>query len=70
VHGRHYAVYRTADGALRSFSARCTHLGCILGWNRADEAWECPCHGSRFASDGSVVQGPATADLPPRPLPD
>jgi nitrite reductase/ring-hydroxylating ferredoxin subunit len=64
-----YAVHRDDDGRLRSLSARCPHLGCIVGWNGADRAWECPCHGSRFAADGSLVQGPATADLPAEELP-
>jgi glycine/D-amino acid oxidase-like deaminating enzyme/nitrite reductase/ring-hydroxylating ferredoxin subunit len=69
VGGRQYAVSRDDDGRLHTLSARCTHLGCIVGWNRADRAWECPCHGSRFAADGTLVQGPATADLPARTLP-
>jgi glycine/D-amino acid oxidase-like deaminating enzyme/nitrite reductase/ring-hydroxylating ferredoxin subunit len=59
-----YAVSRSESGELVVLSARCTHLGCIVGWNPADRAWECPCHGSRFAADGTVVQGPATKDLP------
>ena len=63
------AAYRDDDGALHVLSARCTHLGCIVGWNAADRAWECPCHGSRFAADGTLVQGPATADLPRERLP-
>jgi glycine/D-amino acid oxidase-like deaminating enzyme/nitrite reductase/ring-hydroxylating ferredoxin subunit len=65
---RQYAVARDDDGTLHTLSARCTHLGCIVGWSPADRAWECPCHGSRFAIDGTVVQGPATADLPRRQL--
>jgi Rieske Fe-S protein len=69
VAGRHYAVYREDDARLHVLSARCTHLGCIVGWNSADRAWECPCHGSRYAADGTVVQGPATADLRRRSLP-
>ena len=63
-----YAAYRGDDGQLHTLSARCTHLGCIVGWNPADRSWECPCHGSRFAGDGTLVQGPATADLPSRTL--
>ncbi len=69
IGAKQYAVYRDDDGRLNALSARCTHLGCIVGWSPADRAWECPCHGSRFAADGTVVQGPATADLPPRDLP-
>ncbi|MFD3666414.1 FAD-dependent oxidoreductase [Streptomyces sp. NPDC058659] len=42
---------------------RCTHMGCELGFNEAEETWECPCHGSRFARDGTVLQGPATRAL-------
>ncbi len=57
------AAYRDDAGKLHVLSARCTHLGCIISWNAADRAWECPCHGSRFAADGALVQGPATADL-------
>lgn len=68
IGGRQLAVSRDDTGVLRAVSARCTHLGCIVGWNPADRAWECPCHGSRFAADGTVVQGPATADLAPQSL--
>ena len=59
------AVYRDERGRLQSLSARCTHLGCIVNWNSAERVWDCPCHGSRFAADGSVIEGPATSRLPP-----
>jgi glycine/D-amino acid oxidase-like deaminating enzyme/nitrite reductase/ring-hydroxylating ferredoxin subunit len=61
------AVCRSEDGELHTLSARCTHLGCIVNWNSAEHTWDCPCHGSRFAADGSVIEGPAVDPLPTRP---
>lgn len=68
VGGLARAVCRV-DGALSSVSPVCTHLGCHVAWNTAEQSWDCPCHGSRFAADGTVVQGPANRDLPARELP-
>jgi glycine/D-amino acid oxidase-like deaminating enzyme/nitrite reductase/ring-hydroxylating ferredoxin subunit len=65
VRRRATAVCRDADGALHTLSARCPHQGCLVAFNTADRTWDCPCHGSRFASDGSVLQGPATTPLAP-----
>ena len=63
------AVSRGDDGELRAVSARCTHLGCIVAWNDGERSWDCPCHGSRFAPDGTVLQGPAVSPLDPRDVP-
>ncbi|MFB4319622.1 FAD-dependent oxidoreductase [Actinomadura sp. 21ATH] len=63
--GRACAAYREEDGTPRLLSARCTHLGCLVAFNDVEKVWECPCHGSRYAPDGTVLQGPATRDLPP-----
>jgi Rieske Fe-S protein len=57
------AVYRDPDGALHERSAVCTHLGCIVRWNSLEKTWDCPCHGSRFQTDGHVVNGPANSRL-------
>lgn len=60
---KHVAVYRDEDGEVHRLSAVCTHLGCIVAWNRAERSWDCPCHGSRFEATGGVIQGPATDPL-------
>ncbi|KNB50471.1 FAD-dependent oxidoreductase [Streptomyces caatingaensis] len=66
VDGRHCAVYRDEHGTAHAVSARCTHLGCLVAFNAAERSWDCPCHGSRFATDGSVLQGPALRPLEER----
>jgi glycine/D-amino acid oxidase-like deaminating enzyme/nitrite reductase/ring-hydroxylating ferredoxin subunit len=57
----------TVDGTTRAASAVCTHLGGTVSWNDAECTWDCPLHASRFAPDGTRIEGPATRDL--RPLP-
>ena len=57
------AAYRDEKGALFLRSAACTHLGCHLHWNSLERCWDCPCHGSHFAPDGSVLNGPAIYPL-------
>jgi glycine/D-amino acid oxidase-like deaminating enzyme/nitrite reductase/ring-hydroxylating ferredoxin subunit len=57
------AVYRDFDNTLNTFSAVCPHLGCIVQWNADEKSFDCPCHGSRFATDGKVINGPAITDL-------
>lgn len=63
IDGERRAVYRDEDGELHSLVAKCTHLGCIVGFNDAERTWDCPCHGSRFGLDGNVIEGPAIAPL-------
>lgn len=57
------AAYRNAKGDVIEKSAACTHLGCHLHWNSFEECWDCPCHGSHFAPDGSVLNAPAIGPL-------
>lgn len=42
---------------------RCPHMGCALKWNRQEQSWDCPCHGSRFTGEGELIDNPATGDL-------
>lgn len=60
------AVYREPDGTLHKRSAVCVHLGCVVRWNATERTWDCPCHGSRYDRFGTVINGPANSDLPPR----
>ena len=53
------------DGEMHVVSPVCPHLGGIVSWNDADCTWECPLHGSRFAPDGTLLEGPATKSLTP-----
>lgn len=62
------AAWRSPQGELFAVSPVCTHLGCKVHWNSAQTSWDCPCHGSRFSPDGTVLEGPALAPLARRHL--
>ena len=64
VNGQPAAVYRGLDGKISIRSAVCTHLGCYVHWNDTEWTWDCPCHGSRFKTNGDVLGGPAESPLP------
>jgi len=57
------AVYRDDNNVLNAFSAVCPHLGCIVKWNGDEKSFDCPCHGSRFSCEGTVINGPSKKDL-------
>ena len=61
--GEIFAAWRAPDGELFAVSSVCTHLGCKVHWNSVETSWDCPCHGSRFRPDGTVIEGPALAPL-------
>jgi nucleotide-binding universal stress UspA family protein/nitrite reductase/ring-hydroxylating ferredoxin subunit len=61
--GRKVAVYRDKKGNTVALSSKCTHMGCTVGWNAREKTWDCPCHGSRYAATGEVINGPATKPL-------
>lgn len=62
--GRTVGAWRDPAGTVHAVGLTCTHLGCTVRWNAAETTWDCPCHGSRFATDGTVVDGPAVRPLP------
>jgi glycine/D-amino acid oxidase-like deaminating enzyme/nitrite reductase/ring-hydroxylating ferredoxin subunit len=61
--GKKVAAYRDGEGAVTLCSPVCTHMKCIVGWNDAEQTWDCPCHGSRFKPNGEVISGPAEEPL-------
>lgn len=61
--GKKIAVYKNEAGEMIKFSATCTHLGCIVSWDKENKNWLCPCHRSRFDINGKVIGGPAKKDL-------
>jgi nitrite reductase/ring-hydroxylating ferredoxin subunit len=61
--GKQVACSRDSKGKLTTVSAVCTHMGCLVHWNNAEKTWDCPCHGSRFATSGNVLAGPAETPL-------
>jgi Rieske Fe-S protein len=56
----------TVDGRTCAVSAICTHLGGVVRFNDLEKSWDCPLHGSRFAADGTLLEGPSTSNLKQR----
>ena len=63
VEGKNIAAYRDEKGKLYTLSAKCQHHGCTVGFNAKEKTWDCPCHGSRYKFDGTVIHGPAKKNL-------
>jgi Rieske Fe-S protein len=61
--GETFAAWRAPDGELFAVSNVCPHMGCKVHWNSVETSWDCPCHGSRFRPDGTVIEGPALSPL-------
>ncbi len=55
-------IFESAANIFTLSKPRCPHLGCALKWNRYEHSWDCPCHGSRFARNGKLLDNPATDD--------
>ncbi len=56
-------IARTAAGTYIAVSSACTHAGTTVQYEAGGNRFHCPAHGSNFASDGSVINGPANSPL-------
>jgi len=56
-------LVRKQGGELVALSAVCTHLGCIVQWEKEKQSFLCPCHAGHYTAEGAVISGP-----PPKPL--
>jgi Rieske Fe-S protein len=63
---RSRAVMRTGTNTFVGISRICTHQQCDT--DVRNNRFECPCHGSIFASDGTPIQGPNIPAPPNTPL--
>lgn len=64
--GRFWLVHD--DSGVKALHSSCTHLECLFSWDTQKQLFICPCHGSEFSKDGSVLKGPATRDLDKFPI--
>jgi len=56
-------VSKDEQGKVQVFAQNCSHLGCSVALNAKDKSFDCPCHGSMFHLDGTVLHGPAQYPL-------
>jgi glycine/D-amino acid oxidase-like deaminating enzyme/nitrite reductase/ring-hydroxylating ferredoxin subunit len=61
--GQKVAICRDERGRVHRLSEACTHIGCGVRWNSFEQCWDCPCHGSQFAPDGTALNAPAVKQL-------
>lgn len=59
INGLSYGIYHDQNGVEHMVSLLCPHMKCNLVFNKEEETWDCPCHGSRFDIDGNIIEGPS-----------
>jgi glycine/D-amino acid oxidase-like deaminating enzyme/nitrite reductase/ring-hydroxylating ferredoxin subunit len=61
--GHVLALYKDDTHRIHAVNSKCTHMKCGVAWNSVEKSWDCPCHGSRFSYDGTILTAPAQKDL-------
>lgn len=57
------SIHGLWQGPFKKRTNKCSHMGCALTWNPDDQSWDCPCHGSRFDADGTLLDNPSKKHL-------
>ena len=63
IKGIIYGIYTDKEGIEHKVKLICPHMKCPLVFNKEDETWDCPCHGSRFDVDGNIISPPAVKKI-------
>ena len=63
IKGLTYGIYKDKNNKEHIINLLCPHMKCNLVFNKEEETWDCPCHGSRFNIDGKLLEGPATKNI-------
>ena len=63
LQGTKLALYKDSNGKVTALKPVCTHAGCIVTFNAAEQSWDCPCHGGRYDLSGKVISGPPQKNL-------
>jgi nitrite reductase/ring-hydroxylating ferredoxin subunit len=61
--GKLYAIYKDDTEKLHFSKPYCRHLKCVVSFNHLEKTWDCRCHGSRYDSEGNLIEGPAESSL-------
>ena len=56
-------IINRPDKGFIALSLICTHLGCVVEFNKSSQKLVCPCHAGMYDLEGNVISGP-----PPKPL--
>ena len=63
INGKRVGIYFDENGDKHIVSNVCPHLKCFLTFNKKDKTWDCPCHGSRFDTEGNSIKGPSVYNI-------
>jgi glycine/D-amino acid oxidase-like deaminating enzyme/nitrite reductase/ring-hydroxylating ferredoxin subunit len=63
INGDSVGVFKDENNNVFMVNPKCSHMGCLLSFNKAERSWDCPCHGSRFSYLGEIIDSPAVKTI-------